>query len=93
MKKIFITGGHYTPARAVIDLLIGKCDLFYVGRKFAMEDDQALALEYQSLNGLKSLTYLVLTTGRLQRRFFINVMQSIKAFLKIFIGLGQSFYY
>ncbi len=93
MKKIFITGGHYTPAKAVIDLLINKYQIFYLGRKYAMEDDDAIALEYQSLKSLKSLTYLVLTTGRLQRRFFVNIFQSIKSFFKIFVGLGQSFYY
>lgn len=92
-KKIFVIGGHYTPAKAVIDLLINKYQIFYLGRKYAMEDDPALALEYQSLNGLKNLTYLVLTTGRLQRKFFVNPVQSIKAFLKIFIGFFQSLYY
>lgn len=48
IKRVFITGGHYTPAKAVIDEL-SDWEVFYVGRKFSMEDSQALALEYQEL--------------------------------------------
>lgn len=93
MKKIFITGGHYTPAKAVIDLLLNKYQIFYLGRKYAMEDDDALALEYQELKPEDRITYLELTTGRLQRKFFINPLQSLKALLKIIPGFLQSFYY
>lgn len=99
MKKIFITGGHYTPARAVIDLLLSapagrdKVKIYYLGRRYAMEDDDALALEFQELKHVACITYLELTTGRLQRKFFVNIGQSIKAFLKIFVGFAQSFYY
>lgn len=95
MKKIFITGGHYTPAKAVIDELQKRGDfaIFYLGRKYATEDSQALALEYESLKDYKGVKYLVLTTGRLQRKFFVNVKQSLKAFLKIFIGFPLAAWY
>lgn len=87
MKKIFVTGGHYAPAKAVISRLSGW-EIFYVGRKYAMEDDRAEALEYREF---KHLNYLVITTGRLQRKFFVNVGQSVKSLFKIPIGFIQSF--
>lgn len=89
IKKIFITGGHYTPAKAVIDKLEGW-KIFYVGRKYAMEDSNVLALEYQEL---QHLNYLCITTGRLQRKFFVNVWQSIRSLLKIPVGFLQSFWW
>jgi UDP-N-acetylglucosamine--N-acetylmuramyl-(pentapeptide) pyrophosphoryl-undecaprenol N-acetylglucosamine transferase len=89
MKKIFITGGHFAPAKAVIDLLSGW-EIYYVGRKYSMEDDRALALEYQELS---HLNYLVITTGRLQRKFFTNLGQSIRALLKTPVGLLQAFWW
>lgn len=89
MKKIFITGGHFSPAKAVIDQL-SNYKIFYVGRKYAMEGDKAEALEYQEIKNVK---YLTITTGRLQRKFFINLGQSIRAILKTPIGFMQSFWW
>lgn len=89
MKRIFITGGHFAPAKAVISKLSGW-EIFYVGRKYAMEGDKAEALEYKEITGVN---YLVITTGRLQRKFFINVGQSIRAILKTPIGFLQSFWW
>ncbi len=77
MKKIFITGGHFDPAYAVIQELErrGGWEVFYIGRRFAMEDDQAEALEYKEISQIRGVNYLVITTGRLQPRFFVNVGQ------------------
>lgn len=86
-KTIFITGGHFAPAKAVISYLIGW-EIYYVGRKYAMEGEKAEALEYKEI---KDVHYLVITTGRLQRKFFVNVKQSIIALLKIPVGFIQSF--
>lgn len=92
MKKIFITGGHFAPAKAVIGKLSGW-KIYYLGRKYAMEDDKALALEFLELSNLNDLSYLSITTGRLQRKFFVNIGQSIKSLLKIPVGFMQSFYW
>ena len=89
MKKIFITGGHFAPAKAVIDKLSGW-EIFYLGRKYAMEDEKTEALEFREI---KNAHYLVITTGRLQRKFFVNWSQSVKALLKIPWGFIQSFFY
>lgn len=91
-KKIFITGGHLTPAKAVFEELTGW-EIYYLGRKYAMEDDKAVALEYQQLGDSPNIKYLVITAGRLQRKFFINIGQSVKALLKIPVGFMQSFWW
>lgn len=88
-NKIFITGGHFTPAQAVIEKLTGW-EIFYIGRKYAMEGDKAEALEYKEI---KNVHYLVITTGRLQRKFFVNIKQSIFALLKTPIGFMQTFWW
>ncbi len=88
MKKIFVTGGHYTPARAVINELIEKYKIFYIGRKYALEGDTAISLEYQEMKNDKCVTFLEITTGRLQRKFTKNTLPSL---LKIPIGFLQSF--
>lgn len=91
-NRIFITGGHWSPAAAVIAELKtrGDWEIFYLGRRFGMEDDQAEALEYQEIRKIPGVSYLVITTGRLQPKFFINLGQSVKAFLKIFLGFWQA---
>ncbi len=89
MKKIFITGGHFAPAKAIMSRL-SNWEIYYIGRKFSMEDDKALALEYQEIKNAK---YLVITAGRLQRKFFINIFQSVKSLLKIPVGLAQAFWW
>lgn len=94
-KRIFVTGGHFTPALAVIEQLeaSGDWEIFYVGRKFSMEDDRAPALEYLELASKTDIRYLVINAGRLQRKFFVQVFQSIKALFRVNIGFLQSLYW
>lgn len=93
VPRIFVTGGHFTPALAVIEKLVDKVQVFYVGRKYAMEDGRAFALEYQELANRPDIKYLSIVTGRLQRRFFVNVGQSIKSLLKIPVGIVQALWW
>lgn len=91
MPKIFITGGHLTPALAVIDSLSEKdWNIFYIGRKHSLEGEKALSAEFNSLGNLKNLKFLSITTGRLQRRLSL---QTIPSLLKIPVGLIQSLYW
>lgn len=91
MKKIFITGGHYTPAKAVIDKLPAtKWQIYYIGRKTAMEGDRALSLEFQEISKLPRIIFLEITTGRLQRRL---TGKTIPSLLKFPLGLIQSMYF
>lgn len=91
MHKFFITGGHFTPAKAVVDELVRRGEeVFYVGRKHSLEGDKALSLEFLEMSERKDLTFLEITTGRLQRRFTTKTIPSL---LKIPIGFCQSFYW
>ncbi|MBI3887488.1 UDP-N-acetylglucosamine--N-acetylmuramyl-(pentapeptide) pyrophosphoryl-undecaprenol N-acetylglucosamine transferase [Candidatus Microgenomates bacterium] len=89
LKKIMITGGHFTAAKAVLNKLDGY-EIYYVGRKHSMEGSKALALEFVDLANRKDIKFLSITAGRLQRKFFVNIGQSIKALLKFPIGFLQA---
>lgn len=54
MKKIIVTGGHLTPALAVMaELKKRGWDVVYAGRKHALEGDAALSQEYLMLQKLQ----------------------------------------
>lgn len=86
--KILITGGHFTPAKAVIEELLKNknVEIVYVGRKTSMEGDSALSAEFFALSKLK-IKYKTLITGRFRRSFDILTIFSL---LKIPIGIMQS---
>lgn len=92
-RKIFVTGGHLTPAVAVISKLLDQkssWEVFFVGRKYAFEGDLAISNEYQIFKNYPTVKFLSITTGRLQsrvtRRFFLSL-------LKIPIGFFQSLWW
>lgn len=90
--KIFITGGHLTPAIATIDLLLKKgWKIWYIGRVYAQEEDNSISIEYKSLQSYKDrLELLLITTGKLQRYLSLKSLLSL---LKIPIGFLQSIYW
>ncbi len=73
--KVLIIGGHLSPALSVIDGLKGW-DIYYVGRKHAMEGDDALSLEYQTIKNL-NIPFFEIKTGRLQRAFTRHTLTSL----------------
>ena len=83
--KILIIGGHLSPALSVIENLKND-EVFYVGRKYSMEGDSALSLEYQTINNL-NIPFFDLPTGRLQRAFTRHTLTSLT---KIPIGLFKA---
>lgn len=85
--KIVVTGGHLTPALAVIDELKDH-QILYIGRKHALEGDKALSLEYQAITS-KDIPFVSITTGRLQRKFTIYTIPSL---LKLPVGFFQSLF-
>jgi UDP-N-acetylglucosamine--N-acetylmuramyl-(pentapeptide) pyrophosphoryl-undecaprenol N-acetylglucosamine transferase len=90
-KNLVITGGHLTPALAVIAKLKSnkKLQIYYFGRKYSFEGKQILSEEFQIVpkSGVK---FISLTTGRLQRKFTRYTLPSL---LKIPLGFFQAFYY
>jgi len=85
--KIVIIGGHLTPALSVIEALPIDAEVVYIGRKFAMENDGATSLEYQTINE-KGIPFINLKTGRVQRQITARTLISLS---KVPIGFLQSY--
>jgi UDP-N-acetylglucosamine--N-acetylmuramyl-(pentapeptide) pyrophosphoryl-undecaprenol N-acetylglucosamine transferase len=90
-KKIVITGGHLTPALAVIDELQkrGGWEIFYIGRKYSAEGDKTPSLESMVIQE-KGIWFIPINFGRLQHKF---TRYTISAFLRIPWGFILSFYH
>ncbi len=84
--KIVVVGGHLTPALAVIEQLKNE-QILFVGRKYALEGDPALSLEYKTITSM-GVPFFEITTGRLQRIF---TRYTIPSLFKLPIGFVQSY--
>lgn len=91
-NKIFIIGGHLTPAIAIIDEIIErkiKMEIIFVGRKYAFSGDKYFSEEYKLIKN-RGLFFLPLVTGRTPQP---NALALIRSVILSAIGLFQSFYY
>lgn len=91
MKKIKIIvtaggGGHFSPALAVMKKLEHQADLLFIGRKYALEGDSALSLEYLTMQEL-DIPFATITAGRLQRTLSLRSATSLT---KTPVGLYQA---
>lgn len=84
--KILIIGGHLSPALSVIEGL-NNDDIFYVGRKKALEGDNANSLEYITINA-KKIPFYDISTARLQRKITKHTLSSL---LKMPYGFIQAY--
>ena len=91
MKRIVITGGHLTPALAVIEELQKKGDwqIFYFGRPYSTEGDKTPSLESKIIQE-KGIKFISINFGRIQHKF---TRYSLPAFLRIPWGFFWSFYH
>jgi UDP-N-acetylglucosamine--N-acetylmuramyl-(pentapeptide) pyrophosphoryl-undecaprenol N-acetylglucosamine transferase len=88
-KKIMITGGHVTPAIAVIDEIFSEkpsWNMVFVGRMTAFEGGGSFVQE-QTVVEQKGIRFIPITTGRIQRAF---TMHTITSLIKIPFGLVQA---
>ncbi len=86
--KLVITGGHFTPAWAMLPVLQKEFSVLFVLRKYAYEGDSALSFEYKTIQKL-GLPFRVISAGRLQRRL---TFYTLPALLKFPIGFIQSLF-
>lgn len=90
--RIFIAGGHLTPALAVIETIEKKhqeVEIFYIGRRYSLEGDDSLSAEYQEITRRK-IKFLEFFGGRIQRRWTDKTFKSI---LRIPWGFLQTFWW
>lgn len=89
--KIAITGGHMTPALAVIEELQKNKthQIIYFGRKYSFEGKKTLANDFQIVSKIKSLKYVNLNTGRLQRKISLHTLPSLLRIPKAVIEASQ----
>ncbi|CAN5147157.1 undecaprenyldiphospho-muramoylpentapeptide beta-N-acetylglucosaminyltransferase [soil metagenome] len=86
VRKLLITGGHVTPALAVVDALAQKnikCDVVFVGRKYVNNRETANSFEYNEVTK-RNIPFIHLKAGRLTR---VANMQSFLSFLNIPAGV------
>ncbi len=89
--KILLTGGHLSPALALIDEIKDQkitAEIIFVGRKYALDSENILSLEYKEITK-RNIKFIPLPAGRLTR---ILSFKSLKSFLKIPIGFIKGFF-
>lgn len=89
--KLLITGGHLSPALALIGELQKTkqdIDIIFVGRKYPTDQERTLSLEYKEINK-KNLDFVSLEAGRLTRAITVS---SLIGILKIPIGFYKAFF-
>ena len=62
IMKVVIIGGHLSPALSVLEALPKDTRVLFIGRKYALEGDSALSLEYRAITPL-SIPFVVLNTA------------------------------
>lgn len=90
--KICITGGHLTPALAVIDEIRKvhpDWKMMFIGRKYAQEQDTQISQEYHEIEK-RNIRFFPISAGRLQRDISFD---SLIALAKAPVGFIQSFWY
>lgn len=88
--KILITGTHFTPAQAVIEVFKkwGNIEIIYIGRETTLEGDPTPSLESDVFKKL-GVKFIPIITGRLQRALTLYTVPSL---FKIPVGFLQALY-
>ncbi|MDQ6986133.1 MAG: UDP-N-acetylglucosamine--N-acetylmuramyl-(pentapeptide) pyrophosphoryl-undecaprenol N-acetylglucosamine transferase [Candidatus Dojkabacteria bacterium] len=94
-KKILITGGHSTPAFAVLDELKkrGYKNFVWVSEKHNQKGNKATSAEFKTITEIYKIKFINITAGKLVRKWVIkNFLSDITNFTKFFIGFIQGLY-
>ncbi len=92
--KILLTGGHLSPALAVIDYLLNKKDttILFIGRKYNLTHEKSYSLEYKEIVK-RQIPFYHLSTGRMNRpatpAIIIELLKIPLAIIKAFILLRK----
>lgn len=81
--KIVFTGGHFSPAYAVIKKAQKENEVFVIGRKYAFEGDRNETYEYKICKK-ENIPFSAIKAGRLQRKF---TRHSLLAFGRFPVGV------
>lgn len=78
-KKIFITGGHLTPAVSMIEKLEekGGWKIYYIGRTYSKTEDSSYGIEKKTIERYKNVTYLTINPGKLKRYLSFSTFLSL----------------
>ncbi len=77
MKKIFIIGGHLTPALSVADeLILRNCQIFYLGRKTSYTGEKTVSVEYKESQS-RDWRFLHLPAGKIPRYFTWDIIPNL----------------
>ncbi len=88
--KILITGGHLTPALAVIEEIKKQhpeTEIVFVGRKYALDSEKTVSLEYKEILR-HNIRFIPLQAGRLTR---VLTLKTVRNFLRIPLGFLNAF--
>jgi len=83
--KILMTGGHVTPALAIIDELLAMKDqneIIFVGREYALGSEKIISFESKEIRK-KNIRFIDLKAGRFSRLISLRTIYNL---LKIPIG-------
>lgn len=91
MKRIVVTGGHLSPALALIEQITKEknIEIIFFGRKYATEGSASTSAEFKEIQ-FQNINFVNITAGRLSRKI---TLQALKSLAKIPLGFIQSFYY
>jgi UDP-N-acetylglucosamine--N-acetylmuramyl-(pentapeptide) pyrophosphoryl-undecaprenol N-acetylglucosamine transferase len=92
--KILVTGGHFTPALAVISELKkrGYSNFLWVGHKYNQTGNEESSPEFKAITSQK-IKFIELKTGKITRKWTKQTFKpGIVNFLYIFIGFIKAFF-